>query len=72
MRSKMERKYVEFFCENCGHVEFEGVVFGQDRSRHLQAESGTRVMFCDRCKPKKIQIDTSLSSWFTDPDAHPL
>lgn len=65
MRSKMERVYVPYYCENCGKVEFEGEVFGIHRTRHLQAESGTRKMLCDHCRPKPTKLD--LPEWLLKP-----
>lgn len=69
MPSKMQRVYVPKFCEICGKEEFEGVVFGQDRARHLHAESGTREIRCDHhrvqdLKPLKI---APLADFFLAP-----
>ena len=72
MRTKMKRVYVQYFCEECGKVEFEGRVFGQDRQRHLQAESGTRTMYCTVCRPPIVVPKIKLSPFFTDPDNHPV
>lgn len=57
-RTTFERVYVAKFCERCGKEEFEGVVFGQWRTRHLQAESGTRRIMCDRCRaePRALEM----------------
>lgn len=65
MRTKMERVYVSYFCENCGKEEFEGTVFGVYRVRHLQAESGSRQLLCNRCRPQPMKLPKcQLSSFF--------
>ena len=72
MVSKMRRKHVPYFCEGCGKEEFEGRVFGQDRVRHLQAQSGDRTMYCQDCRPSALPplkfLDCKLSSFFTNPE----
>ena len=49
-RSRMEREYVEYFCELCGKVAFEGKVFGREVERHVFAEHNTRRIVCDHCR----------------------
>ena len=64
--SKYERVYVAKFCDQCGKEDFEGFVFGEWRTRHLQAESGTRKIICDRCRQGPKLPKCHLSPFFTD------
>ena len=64
-RTRMRRQHVPYFCERCGKEEFEGRVFGQDRVRYLQAQSGDRTMLCNDCNPKAIKLPAfEINSWF--------
>jgi hypothetical protein len=65
----MRRKHVEYFCENCGKVEFEGIVFGREQIRHLQARSGDRTMLCQDCAPQPVKLPIAgLCAWFLQSD----
>ena len=66
-RTRLERKHVEFFCEGCGKVEFEGRVFGRDAVTHLQAASGDRTMYCTSCRPPLRVPKIQFSSFFDVP-----